>query len=73
MEVVFRQALPADAVDLAGWVEGHLVEEDDLLGASARSLETLDDDDAGDAAGREDHQRNVLPAPLGKRIVDEVI
>jgi len=32
MEVIFCQALEAHAVDLAGGVERHLVEDDDLFG-----------------------------------------
>ena len=44
MQVVFGHPLQADAVDLAGRVERHLVEEDDLLGGLvADPLAAVDD------------------------------
>lgn len=47
MQVVFGHPLEADAVDLAGRVERHLVEEDDLLGSLVADAFAAEDDQVG--------------------------
>jgi hypothetical protein len=51
VQVVFGHALQADAVDLAGRVERHLVEEDDLLGCLVADALAAEVDQVGGRSG----------------------